>query len=326
MRSELAKLRGNRNLDVIDLIGASLASPGLLLQKRLARLGVDAEVLRTEIMDLKVRGSKAHYRRERVGPLALGARQYALALARLFRVADSEFSLALLAPWGMGKTTISREIQRYLSRPSDYAAELRRAMGSGADEVGNLAEYEIVTFSAWTYRRQPELWIWLYESFVKAFLSRGNFINALRIFRCGIAKHGFTPLYKSLLMMAFLAFPLTWIAAVVKGGVALFGVAGLLTVVLLGRRWFIPVRTLIDRYGVIANHRERLGLQALIGDDLRALVDAWVRGAGPQSTAILAFVGFLASVATLWAFMIPAGAMLLKNSEAQSVDCMRIFA
>jgi hypothetical protein len=299
------ELQGRGKIDAIDLLVASLVSPGDFLRRRLERLQIDEVKLRASLVKLKVSSFSAQFRRERAGPLALGASQYALAVARLFRVAEAEFSLALLAPWGMGKTTIAREIKRYLVCGRNYSEAFRKEFGVEVESAGKLAEYETITFSAWTYRRQPELWIWLYESFVKAFLDRWVLIRVLRIFRCGIAKHGLTPIITSMAMMAFLAIPLTWIAAVIKGGLAIFGAGGLLTIILVGRRWFKPVRALFDRYGIIVSHRERLGLQALVGDDLRALVDAWARGGGPSTFHILAFVGFAIFVAGVWAFLMP---------------------
>jgi KAP family P-loop domain len=307
MNTRVEELQNRGTVDVIDLLAASLVSPSEFLQRRLKRLQIDEVKLGEDLLKLRVKVSsfRARYRRERAGPLALGASQYAIALARLFRVAEAEFSLALLAPWGMGKTTIAREVQRYLVSRQDYSEDFKNTFGAEVEPAENLARYETITFSAWAYRRQPELWIWLYESFVKAFLDRNPIIKGLRIFRCGIAKHGLMPLLNSMAIMAFLAIPLAWIAAVIKGGLALFGALGLLTIIVLGKRWFKPVQALIDRYGVIASHRERLGLQALVGDDLRALVDSWVRGGSPNWSHILGFAGFAVLVAGAWAFFMP---------------------
>jgi hypothetical protein len=221
----------------------------------------------------------------------------------LFRVAEEEFSLALLGPWGRGKTTIAGEIKRYLTDSQAYANDLTAAFRVAASPAG-LARYETVTFSAWTYRRQPELWIWLYESFVRAFLAPGGVVAALRVLRCGVAKHGIWPLGWSLITLAVLALPFAWIAAGIKGGVALFGAAGLISLALLGRRWFGSVRRLVDRYGVVASHRERLGLQALVGEDLKAIVDAWVTGGGPSKRAICVLMATLLITAGVWAWII----------------------
>lgn len=334
MQNGINELQGQGNLSVIDLIAAALTDPSEFLARRLKALKVDAESLKAQILSLKERrievgraegaeraetfkpnGFNASYRREHSGELALSASQYALVLARLFRVAKGEFSLALLAPWGSGKTTIAREIERYLTRGDAYAAALQQTFHAEATN-DERAHYETVTFSAWAYRRQPELWIWLYESFVRAFLDQGIAMRIVRVFRCGIAKHGVMPLARSLAIMAFLAFPLTWIAIAIRGGLVIFGAAGLLAGVLVWRRWYGSVRTLIDRYGMIASHRERLGLQALIGDDLRALIDAWAKGGGPKGLAIAGFAAWTLLIAFVWALVIEYGGVLPADIKA----------
>lgn len=298
----LASLPRGGHLTAIDLLRAALTVPGSYLQPGLDRLGIKADQLRAQL-DLSARdvvSFNVDYHRDHSGPTPQEAERYAMVLARLFRVAKGEFSLALLAPWGRGKTTVARAVGEYLSQPDHYKTAFWAAFKVEPPAAPPLDRYDTVMFSAWAYRKQPELWIWLYESFVKSFLSRGLVINALRIFRAGVAKHGLLPLVRTLTIMAFLALPLSWLIVGIKGGLLIFGAATLIGLLLLARRWSSYVRSLIDRYGVIASHRERLGLQALIGDDLRALVSAWV-GDVPRTAHACAFVIWIVGVAVAWA-------------------------
>jgi KAP family P-loop domain len=97
--------------------------------------------------------------------LRLNFEEYALAISRVFRDASGEFCMALLGRWGSGKTRLARLVTTYLSKPDVFSLELEQYGLPRADN--DTMQYSIVWFSAWQYRRVPEAWIFLYETFSK---------------------------------------------------------------------------------------------------------------------------------------------------------------
>src|SRR5207248_451488 len=77
-----------------------------------------------------------------VSTSALRADAYGKALADVFTSAKGEVCFSLFGAWGRGKTHLARVFERNL--PEDCAS---------------------VWFSAWKYPSQPELWVFLYETF-----------------------------------------------------------------------------------------------------------------------------------------------------------------
>ncbi|WP_282129434.1 P-loop NTPase fold protein [Roseobacter litoralis] len=214
------------------------------------------------------------FQREPSEPLALDRDQFCLALARLFRIAKGEFSLALLGRWGSGKTTIADRVASYLEDETSYRSDFKSIFRVEPD-LDESSNYEIVRFNAWRYRQRPELWIWLYESFVTTFLSCSLVGRLLRPIRAGIEKQGFLATVSFLLTLALVSLPLMWASLILPYGSAVFGLSSLIGLVFLARRWQASLRLLVDRYGLVATHREKLGMQALVGEDLKALVKSW---------------------------------------------------
>ncbi|MEP3247545.1 MAG: P-loop NTPase fold protein [Sneathiella sp.] len=203
----------------------------------------------------------------------------ALGLAHLFKSATGEFSFALLGVWGSGKTTLADSISKFLLDTEQYENAVKQAFGvSKADKK----RYSTVKFNAWKYQKKPELWVYLYESFLFGFLSTNIFERSLRIIRVGLQKHGLAKALFLLLIVAFSAFPLMWISELLPLANAVFGVTGLIGLVFLAHRWRASLRKLYDLYGVVSSHSEHLGMQAVIGEDLKALVKSQVKK--PQFT------------------------------------------
>jgi hypothetical protein len=101
--------------------------------------------------------------------LKLNFPKYALAIARVLRDANGEFCMALLGRWGAGKTRLARLVVRYMTDPESFSGELK---GEGLPEAEtDKLRYSVVWFSAWQYRRVPEAWIYLYETFAKALVA-----------------------------------------------------------------------------------------------------------------------------------------------------------
>lgn len=200
-------------------------------------------------------------------------KSHATALAKLFRGAEGEFCFALFGRWGVGKTELAKLVAELLSNGKD-----------GFEERGAVAndrvKYEIVKFSAWQYPRPPETWIYLYEAFADA--SRGTdwpdlFKSQATALRIGLGKHGVMYIVLALLSFATAAHP-----KVLPGQTTdLFStilplIPGFASLFFLYRNGRMSVGDLSKRYAQLTTHREKLGLQATIGDDFKALVNAWI--------------------------------------------------
>lgn len=257
-------------------------------------------------------------------PLALDRESFALAIARLFRSAEREFSLALLGRWGSGKTTLANRVIKYVTDFEFYKTEFKERFGYELDQKSD-TKYEIVNFNAWRYRKQPELWIWLYESFVQAYLECNPLMRICRSIRAGIQKQGFWASIFMLIMLAITAVPLTWASIVLPEVSAVIGFSGVVGLVLLWRRWNRLIRELVDKYGIVASHREHLGMQALIGDDLENLVKSWVRVDQFEAWQIRVFIGVMASIFLIWSGTLIAGFQVdgTTISDGQSPDFLK---
>lgn len=228
---------------------------------------------------LKRRTGSGLFVKREAQELLLNRESLALGLAHLFKSATGEFSFALLGAWGSGKTTLASTISQYLLNTEKYSKGVKREFGVSE---ANQKRYAVVEFNAWKYQRKPELWVYLYESFLSDFLSTSFFQRTLRVVRVGLQKNGVANALFSLLILAFSAFPLMWISSLFPYANAVFGVSGVVGLVFLARRWHASLRKLYDLYGVVSSHREHLGMQAVIGEDLRAIVKSQVNT--PQFT------------------------------------------
>lgn len=205
----------------------------------------------------------------------LNREKLALGLAHLFKSASGEFTFAILGSWGSGKTTLAASVSKYLLDTEGYDAGLKRAFGVvEADKK----RYSVVEFNAWKYQKKPELWVYLYESFLAEFSSTSFIYRTLRVVRIGLQKNGLASALFSLLILAFSAFPLMWISNLLPHANAVFGVSGLVGLVFLAHRWHASLRKLYDIYGVVSSHSKHLGMQAVIGEDLKAIVKSQVNG------------------------------------------------
>jgi hypothetical protein len=193
--------------------------------------------------------------------LCLNVDDYASALAQLYASADDgEFCLAVFGPWGRGKTFLMRRVDVALS-----------ALGHG---------YRTIRFSAWKYPNAPEVWVYLYEQFAKAAFEGPWYQVMPNVIRAGIAKNGTGPLLWAYAMLAFGLIPLgTLFAAAHVVLATLYPIVGVIGFVLLVTLITGIKRTksrLNSDYLTGRRHSEKLGLQATIGADLRALLIGWV--------------------------------------------------
>jgi hypothetical protein len=268
------------------------------------RIGSDnIAALVSLVTDISTFGSRPPYmtRESGVPADALRTEEYAIALATAFRTATDEFCLGIFGHWGIGKTYLARRVGELLTSSHDaLLLRLRQTAGGLIDptlETVFSRGYEVVTFSAWKYRRTPELWVYLYETLANACMSGQVPLKAgsmrwgalrsaaalstrwSRLLRYNALRQGRWPL---LLSLASLGVALSPISPV---GTALYllllllpllGFGGLLWATRLFRTTRSGVQSILRRYTSIAKHTEKLGLQALLGDDLRSLIGAWV--------------------------------------------------
>jgi len=183
--------------------------------------------------------------------------RYAGALARFFASTDSErLCFGVFGEWGRGKT--------YL-------------MGKVADNLKREAEYAVVKFSAWKYRRPPQLWAHLYECVVassKQSMPFGNWILGVPV-RSALARHGLWPFVASLAFLNLSFFIKGNWFGILGWCAGIFGIAGFAYFALVSLRFLgsLPQFSKLLRF---SSHKEHLGLQATVASDLEAVLVGWM--------------------------------------------------
>lgn len=194
--------------------------------------------------------------------LDLEVHKIASAIADVLAQADGELCFALYGPWGRGKTTLARLA---------CDALVGRA---------KTPRYQEVWFNAWKYRSPPEIWAHLYESLAHAATSGGPLARPAHAIRANVSKLGLWPLTTAFTLLSVALIPFSYKA---KGTLWVWmQVTGVLGV--LGAIWLIfafqKTASVADRvwklYGALPSHRDKLGLQATIGQDLRHLLRGWI--------------------------------------------------
>jgi hypothetical protein len=216
--------------------------------------------------------------------LRLNFEEYALAISRVFRDASGEFCMALLGRWGSGKTRLARLVTTYLSKPDVFSLELKQYGLPRADN--DTMQYSIVWFSAWQYRRVPEAWIFLYETFSKALVSPDNttlILRIARVLRVNVARRGEIDLVFRLCVLAAILAPLQLIGGIVQLLIPILGILGVYQLMSMMRTGPKTVKQLATDYATLTQHSEQLGLQASIGVDLRALLRGWIMRPAPTA-------------------------------------------
>lgn len=203
-------------------------------------------------------GSRSSYRREATeAEIGLGAQGYADVVADLLSGAheDERMSMAIFGHWGRGKTFLAKLIMDRLQ-----------------DAEVHQPRYSTVLFSAWKYRSVPEVWAYLFERM----LQEGRKNEWLLTLRASIVRHGPWPLigamfglFVSLWTLSDEAKTLNWFIQSVGFGTVAYG----MFLYLRFSRVAIRLKSLYS----FSTHTDKLGLQAAIGEDLRALLAAWCR-------------------------------------------------
>jgi nucleoside phosphorylase len=182
----------------------------------------------------------------------LKADQYAKAIAEIISNSKGEICFAILGHWGRGKTFLMNLVKNEL--PKDY---------------------ESVCFSAWKYRLKPELWIHLYECFREKF-NESSFIYSIpRKFRGNLERLGIGPILLLLSLISFSLFPKK---PIVLFFFSVFGILGSIIIASIYLKNKLRVKDFLKQYFVAPEHTEKLGLQAIIGEDLKTLLIGWFDG------------------------------------------------
>lgn len=191
--------------------------------------------------------------------LCLNARAYADVIARTITktATDDDFMFALYGAWGRGKTTVVKEVEK-LFQDDDWKADT------------GITNIELVKFSAWKYPVRPEIWAHLYERLAET-MEGGGWKQSWRVrYRICLLKKGWASLVMLLLLFAAtgLWLPLAFYF------MAAIGIGGLWIASTFGWSAWKLKKQLQEAYFSTPDHTEKLGLQAVIGDDLKRLLSA----------------------------------------------------
>ena len=206
--------------------------------------------------------------------LVLGVGDYAKAIATVLRAAKGEFTFALLGRWGSGKTTLVSQLEPLLVDSDTY----RTAIGapSGIRENYARRSYRVAKHNAWKYPSRPEAWVYAYKSLAEeASRGFGPIGRLMLAIRTSVHRRGLWPIAGTLMILALSALPLT---AKLQLAVLALSVIGFSTMVYLGAVASSvsgKVRALFAKHLRLTQVDERLGMLALIGDDVRALLASW---------------------------------------------------
>ncbi|WP_395733352.1 P-loop NTPase fold protein [Prosthecobacter sp.] len=212
---------------------------------------------------------------------ALNVGKYAEVLRKFFTEPNTgECCLAIFAPWGRGKTHLV-----------DLTAELLKKNC-----------YTTVRFQAWKYPTARETWVHLYETLADAACSGWFWETYPRMFSIGLARHGPWPFLSALFVLAASLYPMIDLGIKVYGWVSyMLPALGIGLFIWLVKLFFglkKSVKALNDKYLSVTRHTEKLGLQATIGHDVRALIEGWLPSGSPFG--VLAWVAYIALIGLLW--------------------------
>ncbi|SKB01908.1 KAP family P-loop domain-containing protein [Prosthecobacter debontii] len=209
------------------------------------------------------RGTSSMFRRESSSEeLCLGIDDYSSAIKEAFQNAapDNDFVFGLFAPWGRGKSTLMNQVAEKLS-----------------------GTHQIVKFGAAKYPSRPEVWVHLYQTIADAAMEPGFWAKWRLRIRIGLLRTGWRPLFVGIFAASFSAFVwMGWAAGALLWIFHGIGLLGFLVIVGYLYRFFGLGKLIHNLYGHIPDHSDKLGLQAVIGDDLERLLRAWFPSRSPM--------------------------------------------
>lgn len=205
--------------------------------------------------------------------LSLFVWDYAKALATILRSAEDEFTFALFGPWGSGKTTLTRLLKPLLELPKRFDEET----GPWEQPFAKL-RYEVACHNAWKYRQPPEAWVYLYKSLVdRAGAQMGGLGRLALAARASHFRHGPWPLIGTLLTLALLLIPLSQTLQLATIVGSLIGTSAIAHLAAITPRVQTKVKAIFEKNARLSTGPERLGMLALVGEDVKALLSAWTR-------------------------------------------------
>ncbi|CDX14139.1 hypothetical protein MPLDJ20_100054 [Mesorhizobium plurifarium] len=265
---------GLQEIAVTDLVLRSLDDPQSGLSSRIAAWRM-LDLIEAMKHIVKTRAGRAPkmVREATADELSLFVKDYAKVLATILRSAEDEFTFALFGPWGSGKTTLTKLLAPLLEFPGDFG----RATGAAGQSFAKL-RYEVACHNAWKYRQPPEAWVYLYKTLVVCAGANLDAIGRLALAaRASHFRHGPWPLVGALLALALVAIPLgqTFQLAAILG--SLVGTSALVHLAAITPRVQSKVRAIFEKNAKLSAGPERLGMLALVGEDVKALLSAWTK-------------------------------------------------
>ncbi|MBZ9709323.1 KAP family NTPase [Mesorhizobium sp. ESP7-2] len=273
MRQVLTSLSGAQQVHITDIIQQSFEDPKSGLSERRIE---NPDIGR--LVDAIRGGGKtsagrmpAMVREAYDDELALGVEKYAIGLATILRTAKGEFTFALFGPWGSGKTTLTRLLTPLLEFPEKFKKTIKLSEIPSAD-----THYDVVHHNAWKYRQPPEAWIYLYKSLVdRASAGMSTPAKAALAARTAHFRYGPWPLVGTLVALALLAIPLSATVQLATILGSLIGVGALAHIAAITPKVGTKIRTIFEKSARLGSTPERLGMLALVGEDIKALLLAW---------------------------------------------------
>jgi len=212
---------------------------------------VSSKKEKTDILDLsfnsnfKIGEGTILNREFNVGKAYLNSSSYAKALSEILSESNGEICFALLGHWGRGKT--------YL-------------MHLTANELND--SYESFWFSAWKYKTKPELWIHLYENICEQVNNYNFFKKIPLIFQGKILQFGYWPIIFMILSISASIIPLGSVLIYLLGILGVLGFIKLSKLFTLGKNKVSGLK----KYALLNKFSDKLGLQALLGKELKYLL------------------------------------------------------
>lgn len=195
---------------------------------------------------------------------ALDVHALANVICKLLRSADTkDMCLGLFGGWGRGKSFLAEQITATIGRLNIPDAN-----------------YVTTRFSAWQFPNRPEVWVYLYEAICST-LGPLRFRTLAFTILTGIQLYGSRGLWFALIGLTVTLWPKNWLLQLTADYLKHYEFAAaagiLLYLILTLLKFWRTCRHLHRSYFTQVRHREKLGLQAAIGRDLKALLKGHIQ-------------------------------------------------
>ncbi len=267
----LETLTAFRVVRITDIVLRSIEEPTTGLAERIKDRDLGALISALKTGTKASMGRAPHMKREaEKDELALNVNDYAEALATILRAAKGEFTFALFGPWGSGKTTITGLLKSILQPQQND-----NPTNSASRDTKGQFRYEVAIHNAWKYRTPPEAWIYVYKSLADCAASNlGPFGKFMLAVRASHIRNGLWPLVGALSALALLLIPIGATLQLAAIATSLVGVGAVTQIAAISPKVQAKVRELFVKHARLTSSPESLGMLALVGEDIRALVAA----------------------------------------------------